>query len=65
MALEGGGSATHALGTGRRAYVHVARGSVEIKGLALVADDGARFTNEPMMSLKGVPGAEVLIFDMA
>jgi redox-sensitive bicupin YhaK (pirin superfamily) len=63
-ALEDGGSATHGLGPGRRAYVHVARGGVDVNGLALVAGDGARITDETMMSLKGAPSAEVLIFDM-
>ncbi len=65
VALEDGGSASHALETGRRAYAHVARGSVEVNGRALVAGDGARITDEPMVSLTGTPGAEVLIFDMA
>ena len=63
--LEDGAVATHAPGTGRRAYVFVARGSVELNGLALAAGDGARITGEPKISLKGMPGAEVLIFDMA
>lgn len=63
--LEENGCVAHALGPSRRAYVHVARGCGEVNGHALQAGDGARITGEPIISSKGAPGAEVLIFDMA
>lgn len=63
--LEDGGSVTHALGPKRRAYVHVARGGGEVNGHVLQGGDGARITDEPIISLKGAPGAEVLFFEMA
>ena len=63
--LEEDGGVTHTLITGRRAYVHVARGSVEVNGLTLMAGDGARIAGEPMVSLTGAPDAEALIFDIA
>ena len=63
--LEDCANVNHSLGTGRRAYVHVAHGRAEISGLLLTAGDGARITNELAISLKGAPSAEVLIFDMA
>lgn len=63
--LDGGGSVTCTLELGRLAYVHVTRGSGEINGHFLQAGDGARITGEPVISMKGMPEAEVLIFDMA
>ena len=63
--LEKGGSVTHTLGLGRRAYVHVAWGSGEVNGHLLQAGDGARVTDESTILLTGAPDAELLIFVMA
>jgi redox-sensitive bicupin YhaK (pirin superfamily) len=62
--LENGGSVTHALAAGRRAYVHVARGQVALNGNPLFAGDGARLEHEPAVSLTGGDKAEVLVFDL-
>jgi quercetin 2,3-dioxygenase len=49
---------------GRHAYVHVARGTVLVNGLALQDGDGARVREEPRLIVSDGDGAEVLIFDL-
>ncbi|MDH3287643.1 MAG: pirin family protein [Betaproteobacteria bacterium] len=55
----------HALAPGRRAYVHVARGSVELNGNPLKGGDGAKITGERELALSEAKNAEVLLFDLA
>jgi len=62
--LDGAMNVTHALAAGRRAYVHVARGSVVLNGTALAAGDGARVENETPLRLDQGRDAEVLVFDL-
>jgi redox-sensitive bicupin YhaK (pirin superfamily) len=62
--LGPGESAAHPVEPGRRTYVHVARGRVEVNRTALDAGDGATLTEEPEVRLTGVDGAEVLLFDL-
>jgi redox-sensitive bicupin YhaK (pirin superfamily) len=49
---------------GRRVYLHVGRGSVEINGQRLAAGDAAKFTDEQRFRLSGGQQAEVLMFDL-
>jgi redox-sensitive bicupin YhaK (pirin superfamily) len=49
---------------GRRAYVHVARGSLQLNGLPLAAGDGVRIENESLLRFEQGRGAEVLLFDL-
>ena len=49
---------------GRRVYLHVGRGSVEINGQRLAAGDAAKFTDEQRFRLSGGQQAEVLVFDL-
>jgi quercetin 2,3-dioxygenase len=49
---------------GRHAYVHVARGTVSVNGVALRDGDGARVRQEPRLIVSDGKGAEVLIFDL-
>jgi len=63
--LDAGESVTHALADGRQAYVHVARGSVELNGQQLSAGDGVKIQGEPELRLGNAQRAEVLLFDMA
>ncbi|MEO6271366.1 MAG: pirin family protein [Lautropia sp.] len=51
-----------AIEAGRRAYVHVARGSVSANGHRLVAGDGLKLVDEPEVILADGEGAEVLVF---
>jgi len=63
--LDGAERATHEVGTGRRAYVHVARGSVRINGQLLEAGDALKATEVAELVLEGGKQAEVLLFDLA
>lgn len=56
---------THALAPGRQAYLHVARGALNVNGHQLSAGDGAKFTAEPEVRLSQARQAEVLLFDLA
>lgn len=49
---------------GRHAYMHVARGTVSVNGVALQDGDGARVREEPRLIVSDGKGAEVLIFDL-
>jgi len=62
--LDGAESARHALAPGRRAYVHVARGSIRVNGQALAAGDAAKLEREPEVVLDDGREAEVLLFDL-
>ena len=63
--LNEGETASLELAPGRHAYVHVARGDVKVNGTELKAGDGAAFSEEKLLALEGVKGAEVLVFDLA
>jgi len=62
--LDGKDAVTHRLAPGRRAYVHVARGSVQVNGTPLKSGDGVRIENESSIELKDAREAEVLLFDL-
>jgi redox-sensitive bicupin YhaK (pirin superfamily) len=62
--FDGDERATHALAAGRRAYVHVARGSVRVNGTALGAGDAAKVEGLREIVLDGGRDAEVLVFDL-
>jgi quercetin 2,3-dioxygenase len=63
--LEGKERVSHALGEGRRAYVHVARGKVTANGQPLEAGDALQASNAEEIVLENGEGAEVLLFDLA
>jgi quercetin 2,3-dioxygenase len=56
--------ATLDLATGRRAYVHVARGSVNVNGTTLDAGDALKLQGVPAVTLDVGRDAEVLVFDL-
>jgi redox-sensitive bicupin YhaK (pirin superfamily) len=62
--FDGGEQASIALGTDRYAYVHVARGSVELNGQRLAEGDGVRVRDVRQLDLARGEGAEVLVFDL-
>lgn len=53
------------MASGRRTYVHVARGDVEVNGHALAAGDGARIAGVDAVAFARGRAAEVLLFDVA
>ncbi|MDH5536445.1 MAG: pirin family protein, partial [Betaproteobacteria bacterium] len=58
--LDGDDRVEHALAPGRRAYVHVARGSLEVNGVALEGGDGLKVFGESVLELARATNAEVL-----
>jgi len=62
--LNGDENALVTLADERYAYVHVARGSVEVNGLSLGEGDGARIQGERSLSFANAKDAEVLLFDL-
>jgi redox-sensitive bicupin YhaK (pirin superfamily) len=64
--LDEGQSVRHALGAGRGAWVQVARGSVDVNGVTLLAGDGAQIEDETTLQISGTaPASEFLLFDLA
>lgn len=63
--FDGGESATFALAPERFAWIHVARGKVDVQGHELVAGDAAAFAEESEVRLQGIDGGEALLFDLA
>ncbi len=62
--LDGKDAVTHRLAPGRRAYVHVARGSVKVNGEPLAAGDGIKIAGVGEVKLDHGEDAEVLLFDL-
>jgi hypothetical protein len=63
--LAPGDTVEHALPPGRGAWIHVARGALDLDGTRLDAGDGAAVEDVPALTLTGVDDAEVLVFDLA
>jgi redox-sensitive bicupin YhaK (pirin superfamily) len=55
---------TFALDADRYAYIHVARGSIEVNGITFKEGDGARVRNETALQFANGKDAEVLVFDL-
>ena len=62
--VDGAETMRHGLAPDRRAYVHVARGSVRVNGTALAAGDAVAITGETAVTLDGGRDAEFLLFDL-
>ena len=62
--LDGKDAVTHRLAPGRRAYVHVARGSLKVNGTPLDGGDGAKIVDVAAIELTDARAAEVLLFDL-
>jgi redox-sensitive bicupin YhaK (pirin superfamily) len=62
--FDGAESEDFAIGDDRFAYVHVARGSLDVNGQRLSDGDGARVRNERVLRFGGGTAAEVLLFDL-
>lgn len=62
--LEGEESIDWTLAAGRKGYLHVARGRLELNGIALAAGDGVMLHDEPVLTLNKGEAAEVLLFDL-
>jgi len=62
--LDGDEKVVHTLANARRAYVHVARGSVTVNGQPLGAGDALKIDGEPTVVMDHGDNAEVLLFDL-
>ncbi|MCW3480362.1 pirin family protein [Neisseriaceae bacterium JH1-16] len=62
--FDGAESAELALEPGRYAYVHVARGSIEVNGVRFNEGDGARVREEEALRFSNGEAAEVLVFEL-
>lgn len=62
--FEPGQTATHALATGRGAWVHVAEGEVAVNGHTLRTGDAAAVTEETALKLSAKAASQVLLFDL-
>jgi len=64
--LSRGHAIAHPLLAGRKGWVQVIAGSVEVNGKAAVAGDGAAVADEGLVSItSGADGSQVLVFDLA
>jgi redox-sensitive bicupin YhaK (pirin superfamily) len=62
--LDGSATLDYVLTAGRKAYLHIARGSLQANGYELVAGDALMYTDESAVALGSARDAEVLLFDL-
>jgi redox-sensitive bicupin YhaK (pirin superfamily) len=62
--VDGDEQIVHTLANGRRAYVHVARGNVNVNGRPLGAGDALKVDGESKVTMDHGDQAEVLLFDL-
>jgi redox-sensitive bicupin YhaK (pirin superfamily) len=62
--FDGHQRAEHGLRDGRRAYVHIVRGEVDINGKRLEGGDAAKLTDVSAVKIENGSNAEVLLFDL-
>ena len=62
--LDGQEKIEHGLMPSRCAYVHVARGEVEVNGISLKTGDALKIVDEKAVTLQNANNAEILLFDL-
>jgi len=63
--LADGERATHAMRGGRKAWLQVARGAIDLNGQGLAAGDGAGARDEAALTIASkADGTEILVFDL-
>ena len=63
--FDGGEAAELSLAPGRKGYVHLVRGELDVNGQHLRAGDAVALADEPRVWLGAGRDAEVLVFDLA
>jgi hypothetical protein len=63
--VESGRPIAVTLTPGRRGYLQVVKGAVNVNRVALEAGDGARIVDESALEIAGREESEVLLFDLA
>lgn len=62
--LDGAETLDYPIAAGRKAYLHVARGSLQANGYLLAAGDALMYEDEAEVALSAAKEGEVLLFDM-
>jgi len=62
--LNPGEQVTHALSMGRKGWLQVVRGAVEVNGHDLAIGDGVALRDEPDLTVRGKTDSEILAFDL-
>jgi quercetin 2,3-dioxygenase len=62
--LDGGKSLSHSAKAGRRAYLFVIDGEVELNGLKLRSGDQARISDETALTIKAERNSELMLLDL-
>lgn len=62
--LEQGEKVEYQLKPGRIAYLHLAKGKLELNGIAMQHGDGATLEDEPNLTIHAKNNAELLLFDL-
>ena len=62
--LDPGAEVEHVLAAGRRAWLQVARGAVELNGIALKEGDGAAIKDEVKLRIRATAPSDPLLFDL-
>ncbi|MCA9286534.1 MAG: pirin family protein [Phycisphaerales bacterium] len=64
--ILGASSVSHELAPGRHAWLQVLRGTAMVGDTLLMAGDGAAFSDEPKVTVRGTgAAAEIMLFDLA
>lgn len=63
--ISPGGKLSAVLAPGRYGWVQVAKGALELNGVALQAGDGASLSDEDEIDIRSPAGGEFLLFDLA
>ena len=64
LRLEAGAETRHWHEPGRKVYVHVVSGVIEVNGEPLSEGDGATLTEEAVVDFTGLENSEALVFDL-
>jgi redox-sensitive bicupin YhaK (pirin superfamily) len=64
LRLSADTSASHALESGRKVYVHVVSGAITVDGVSLGEGDGAQVNEADVIEFVGINNSEALIFDL-
>ncbi len=63
--LDAGAAVSHDFEVGRKGWVQVVRGAVEVNGEPVLAGDGVAVTDEPTLAVLGrADDSEILVFDL-
>jgi len=63
--FDGDEQASLSIASGRKGYVHLVSGQLQVNGVTLNDGDAALLDNESLVSLQQGKDAEVLVFDLA